>query len=94
MSVSVLQGHARLFSFGEEQLALSGTTVSVPINDQLQATGPPTPPRACVATEIEGVPFDEWQCDWVELHLGEDFGECPAVIPFGMDLLFSQPLPS
>lgn len=90
LNVSVLQGHARLKSFDEEQLALVGTKISVPLNDQLEATGPPSLPKPCAAEDLENLPVEHWQCQWVEVQMAAGWErQCPATIPAGMDVLLS-----
>jgi hypothetical protein len=62
----------------------------VPLNERLQAAGPPRPPRLCLAADMQGLPVDSWSCDLVEVH--QDY-ECPAMIPSGARVLISRPIP-
>lgn len=88
MQINVLKGRLEIAAFDVEQVALAGTRVRVPIDEQLSASGPPTNPEPCEVNDLRGLPADFGECQWVEMHLPT---ECPGVVPLGMDLLFTIP---
>jgi uncharacterized protein YgiM (DUF1202 family) len=57
MTISVLQGHARVNANGVTHTAIAGTRVSVPLNENLTPAGPPTPPQPYDEHAVRTVPL-------------------------------------
>jgi hypothetical protein len=57
MTISVLQGYARVHANGVTHTAIAGTRVSVPLNENSTPAGPPTPPQPYDEPAIRTVPL-------------------------------------
>jgi hypothetical protein len=58
MTVSVVEGSARVEAFGTAQKAYAGSQITVPITSDLEPAGPPEPPKAYDMSEMETLPVD------------------------------------
>ncbi len=58
MTVSVVEGRARVTVDGESQTAFAGTQVEVPLDGSGKPSGPPTPPRPYDMANLLGLPVD------------------------------------
>lgn len=85
--VNVLSGRARVAALGEMTDARANMRVRVPLDADLNAAGPPSPPEACVSADLEGLRTDFGDCETVSVVLDED---CPVMIPAGMDVVLNN----
>lgn len=56
MTIHTLEGHADIRAFGIEQTAYAGTQVTVPLNEDLAPSGPPSPPQPYDMAQMESLP--------------------------------------
>lgn len=56
MTVSVVEGKARVTAFGETQIAFAGTQVGIPMDINGKASGTPTPPRPYSMDSLASLP--------------------------------------
>lgn len=58
MTVKTLEGAAHVEAFGVEQVAVAGTSVSIPMNNDNKPSAPPTKPQPYNAVEVNNLPVD------------------------------------
>jgi hypothetical protein len=58
MAISTLEGHADVSVGGEEQTAFGGTTVTVPVDENLAPKGPPSAPKPYDEDKMKRLPLD------------------------------------
>ena len=57
MTISTVEGGARVRTHGSEQIAVAGSQVTVPLNENLEPVGPPTAPQPYDATVWDTLPL-------------------------------------
>jgi hypothetical protein len=57
MTVQTIEGLARVSAFGVTQTGLAGTIISVPIDNNLAASGPPNPPQSYNDAALQALPI-------------------------------------
>ena len=89
LRINVLEGHARVESFGVEQEARSNMRICVPLNDDLSAAGPPSPPETCNPDDLHGIALENYptDCEHILILIDQD---CPVTIPSGMIIDFNN----
>ncbi len=72
--IYLLEGHGIIESAGEQQLARAGTVVTVPLDADLAASGPPSLPHPYAAADVQGLPVGTGGTEAVEIAqpLSED----------------------
>lgn len=88
MQISVIEGKARVVAFETEQEARSNMRIRIPLDENLSASGPPSPPEACNMNDLQNLPVDHGiDCEniWVNLDNG-----CPVTVPYGMTIHISN----
>jgi hypothetical protein len=58
MTISVVEGSARVEAAGGAEKAYAGSQITVPLTDDLKPAGPPEPPKAYDMSEMEFLPVD------------------------------------
>jgi quercetin dioxygenase-like cupin family protein len=56
MTIRVVEGSARVQTSGKAYRAIAGSQITVPLNENLEPTGPPNPPAAYDMTDVEALP--------------------------------------
>ena len=56
MLVSVVEGHARVTANGVTHTAVAGTQISIPMDENMQASGEPSLPRPYDMSQLQGLP--------------------------------------
>ncbi len=85
MSVNLLEGSARVEAFGEEQRVLAGMRIRIPIDENLSATGPPSPPEMCDNSDVQALDINV-NCQFLHLLIGPPGCVDGLTIPSGMEI--------
>ena len=86
MRINLLNGFANIRAFGEERQLRGGMRIRIPINDDLTPVGAPSPVEKCATNDLVGVPYEDWDCDEIQVVLDPRYCPGSVDVPEGMNI--------